>query len=552
MMNVINKVKSVLGIDKKVLEEIPNNPGAKDIDSVYAGSNDKFKSYIPYFLYKPPYGYPRTDLDYSKVMKLAQSPYVWSVIKAIRDRVRGVDWDIVPKDGEELTDELKAKAKEIKQWFENPNGNHQSWVDVQDALINDVLVFDAGVGVKVFDHNNKFRQLFARSGATFLKNPDIYGYMGDRDEIIDTQIDTNWSMDSSRTRQVYDMRYKEHAAYFQYGWTPGSVPVPFGKREVIYLSLNNRTDSVYGRSPVQILYETILLLIYGGRYNLDMYINNNVPQGIISLLGANAEQIKRFRERLDERMLQQDTFDNWRKKNFRIPVVGGKDIADVKFTPWQVPSKELQILEQQQWYQKIVWQTFGVTPDEMGETGDSNRATSNEQARVLKKRAIKPLLQKLAHAWNSQLMPELDDTGKLCFKYNDYDVEEDYRINEVYEKKLNYMTVNEIRELEGLPPIEDGDKLTSVNQGGYSAFGGFNGDDDSQTNNPNDNKPNNTNENNDDKLDDDDSSNNDSANTKTKKEAEDYDIKYKDLEHNLSGFYKNLEKSILDITKDQL
>ena len=30
----------------------------------------------------------------------------------------------------------------------------------------------------------------------------------------------------------YDRLYREHAAFFQYGWTAGARPVPFGKREI--------------------------------------------------------------------------------------------------------------------------------------------------------------------------------------------------------------------------------------------------------------------------------------------------------------------------------
>jgi hypothetical protein len=355
----------------KGLEHVPNNP-SPEVESAYVGSNAKFKAYIPYFLYKPPFGYPRPSLKYMEVKKLANTPYIFGAIKAIRDRIKSMDWDIVPKDGVELTDSLKEKALHIKEWFNNPNGNYESWVDIQDMIVNDMLIYDAGVGVKVFNEQGQMQQFFARAGATFLKNPDIYGYLGNRKDIVD--VDNNLvgrkvqSNDSTVANQ-FKLKYSEEAAYFQYGWTPGVMPVPFGKREIVYVNINPRTDSVYGTSPIGILREIILTLIYGSRYHLDMYINSNIPQGIIGLLGANKEQIRSFRQRMDSNILEEDEFDNWRKKNFKIPIVGGKDIDKVTWTPWQVPSKDMNILSQQQWFQKIVWQCYSEDTEILTENG---------------------------------------------------------------------------------------------------------------------------------------------------------------------------------------
>lgn len=428
--------------------------------SVNVDKSDNFKAYIPYFLYKPPFGYPRTDTDVIRCRKLAQTPYVFSVIKAIRDRVNSVDYDIVyanPKDQNEKNDKERER---IRKFFKNPNGNFESIYDLQSALVRDLLELDAGVVVKVFNRVREFRQIFVRDAGTFLINPNIYGYIGNRDDFVDIPTSYTFVDDESKhNMKVYETLFADKAAYFQYGWTPGSLPVPFGKREVAYVMLNKRSDSIYGRSPVQILTEIVYALIYGGRHNLDYYINNNIPQGIISLLNANESQIKSFRARLQEHLQVKDVdFDNWRRQPYKIPVIN----TESKFTNWQISSKEMEILESQKWYLKLVYKVFGINPDELGDTEDSNRTIANEQSRIIKKRALKPILHALEYMWNNEIMTELDPDGVFRFKYSDYDVEEDYRKNELNVLRMNYMTINEVRQLNGLQPIQDGEAIRGL------------------------------------------------------------------------------------------
>ena len=527
------KIKNFLGFKAAnntkniVIDAKGSSDGFSDID--VKPNQDMFKAYIPNFLYKPPFGYPRQDLDVFHVKQLANTPYVFGVIKAIKDRISAIDWSIDLDKDVEMTPALRKEQKRITQAIENPNGNYDSFNDIQRALVDDILTYDAGVIVKVFNMQQKYSQMFARAGETFLKNPDIHGYLGDRADFVEpTQLDL--TKDTPGTRALYSSQYSNNAAYFQYGWTPGSLPVPFGKREIIYFSLNPRTDSVYGRSPVQVLYETILTLIYGGRYNLDAYINNNVPQGMVQLLNADNNQIKAFRNRLNQKVLENDEFDNYRNKGYYVPIVN----TEAKYIPWQISSKDLEVLEKQKWYQKIVWQCFGVNASEMGETENSNKATDVGQARIIRKRAILPILKMLEYGWNNQLMPELDPSGLFKFHYNNYDIEEDFRKNELYEKKLDYMTINEIRELENLAPIDGGDKLRSTSNPFSSPNFDYN---ESNTNNDNNSGV---------SQEEAEVSSEEQPSTKSKKDK----IKESKLEKKLVGFYSELEKKIKEAAKE--
>lgn len=438
-----------------------------------------FKAYIPNFLYKPPYGMPRR-VNTSQFKELAKNAYVFSVIKTLCDEAVTIDWEIKVKEefnnkeeekeqegveGEADTEDVEEKAEkknyedkinEITKFFRNPNGNDESFEHILRAVITDICEVDAGVIVKVFNRAGELKQIIARDGATFLKNPDIYGYMGDRQDFVAplpdgfTGIALNYGGTPAQTQQQmmrqYDILYRQNAAYFQYGWTAGSMPVPFGKREIIYIMQNPRGDSVYGRSPIEILETIILNLVYGSELNLDFFTNNNMPDGAIQLLGAQQEHIKQFRENWENNFKYTDGLGNKRKRFFSVPIA----TTEVKFTPFQLTSKDMEVLEQQSWFGKILWMCFGVTADEMGFVEDSNRAVATEQAKIFKRKAIRPLLDLIAYHINTQLMPEFfakisagnsevpdfaDVPLEFCF--DTYDIDEDLKKHELWQQQLN-------------------------------------------------------------------------------------------------------------------
>ena len=455
----------------------PDNPPVKEeAASGESKAEDIFKAYIPNFLYKPPFGMPRR-VNTPQLKELAKNPYVFSVIKTLCDEATSIGWEIKVKkefqevnmtkeddEGKELEEgeegetgiDLDEKQKEITKFFDNPNGNEESFNHLLRQLITDICEVDSGVLVKIFNQAGEFQQLFARDGSLFLKNPDIYGYMGNRREFVAPLPDgfTGVGMDVGGTPTVtqqqimkqYSLLFKEDAAYFQYGWTAGSLPVPFGKREICYVMQNPRGDSIYGRSPVEVLMNTILNLIYGIDFNLDFYTNNNMPSGAIQLLGAQQAQIAQFRENFENNFRFEDEFGKKRKKFFKFPISSSK----VEFTPFQMNAKEMDIIAQQEWFTKILWMSFGVNADEMGFTESSNKAVGAEQIKVFKRKAIKPLLQVIQYHINTQIMPEffakkrINMVGELPkfsdvpleFTFDMYDIDEDNRELDKLQKEL--------------------------------------------------------------------------------------------------------------------
>lgn len=427
---------------------------ADDVTSSAAtlpGDNSLFKAFITEGIYKPPFGYPR-PLNTQLIRQLAKTAYIHSIVQTLTDEIATTKWDIKVKEhaAELGAEEPTEQIAKVKEFFLNPNGNEESWEHISRMLVADILELDAGVLVKVYNEKQELKQLFARDGASFLKNPDIFGYYGNRADVIPQYT---YQYDTETRTYKQDLKFKtlddvalvkEQAAYFQYGWTPGSVPVPFGKKEVVYISRNPRTDSVYGRAPIEMIGEILYTLIYGSSYNLDFYTNNNMPEGILSLIGANQTHIDSVRERMDNQIRFKDNLGKWRKKFFKVPITN----TDVKFTPFQLLSKDLEVLQQQQWFVKFAWACFGINAEELGFTEDSNKAVSQTQSKVGIRKGIRPLLKILEYHINTQIMPDLDPSGVLEFCYDEYDPDMELKQLAVYQAKsqLGVMTPEMIAE----------------------------------------------------------------------------------------------------------
>ena len=444
----------------KMFDNILKSVGYEKSNSVVNGSTDIMKSPIPKFLYKPPFGYPR-DGNIPHYRDVAKTPYIFGVIKTLTDEAAGAKWRIKPK--KEFTNEdLEDEIIKVTAFFRNPNGNDESFEHLQKKLVTDLCELDSAVIVKVFNEIGQMTQIFASDGGSFLKNPDIYGYMGNKAEFIHPTEDYY-----SLSPNVFKKNYND-AAYFQYGWATAGNPIPFGKREIIFMSQHPRTDSVYGTSPIGILLNTIYMLIYGQQHNLDYYLNGNLPEGIVHIPGENKDTARALKNQLQSKIKAVDSLDNNVRIGHTYPILTGQDKPS--FIPFTLSAKDMQILEQQKWFIKLVWQVYGVTPDEMGETENSNKAVSQSQTEVHKRKAIKPILQTLSYHYNTQLMPELDETGKLEFVFDEYDMDVEIKKMELYQKQLDIgiKTSKMIAEEEGieLPKLEEDSKDESKEEKG--------------------------------------------------------------------------------------
>ena len=403
------------------------------------------KTTYPVYLYRPPFGYPR-NVNVVFLRNLARNPYVFSVIKSITDQAAETKWLIKPKEGVEMNEELEESQKYITEFFKNPNSDNESFAQLLRKVIPDILTLDSGVFYKVYNLKKELLQLRVIDGGAILKNPDRHGSLANREEIVysDGYFGTEGQASSDTNSKVYKYAldqynaysYKEEAAYFQFAYGINySIPIPYGRRELIYMIENPATDTVYSRtSALQSAVDITLNLIYSSKASLDLFLNANIPSGIIKLADATQEDSEAFQKAFyDQQYSGFDEYGIQRKVNGRLPVVGN---PNVDFIPLNFKSSESQLLEIQQWFTKVLWSCFGVTAEEMGFTEDSNKAVAESQTKTNARKAVKPRLTMIAGYLNDQVLPELPDGDLFEFTFDEFDVGEEKLKAELYTSQI--------------------------------------------------------------------------------------------------------------------
>lgn len=447
------------------------------------------KAFIPRFLYDPPYGYPRYyDLPY--IRYLAQTPYISMVTDTILAELSAIEWDIVPCKGmEELARD--EEILHIKNFFENPNSNPNddfSKVFVQKPM-RDLLELNSAILVKSYNMREELAGIDCYDGATFTKNPNPHGFYDDREDIIhekrigdeERKSDINFAPFDDAP-YLTERQARRQAAYFQYGiYSNMRQPIPFGKQEIIWMEQYPQVDRIYPLSPVMRLRDAIQWLIWAVESDLEYFNDNNVPKGIISLAGIQNEDIISFKEQWTDEQYKLDDIGQRKKNINRVPIVN----REPTFTRIEFSASEMQLIEKQEWYAKLVWASYGVTPTELGYTMDA-KGSANQivQSKVFKKKAINPKLRIMENAYNSMILPEFNysarvkvgnkeiDKQKYRFIFKTFDIDEE-REKAEYNKLLiesGQKTINEIRAEEGLDEVEWGEQPPSQWRGSDNSF----------------------------------------------------------------------------------
>ncbi|MCK4529428.1 phage portal protein, partial [candidate division WOR-3 bacterium] len=236
----------------------------------------------------------------------------------------------------------------------------------------------------------------------------------------------------------------------------GPMPIPFGRREIIWLEKMKRTDEIYGYSPIQVLANSLQMLIWMIESDLEYFNDNNVPKGIIGLDDADSDDIEAFRDQWYNNQRKKDEFGNYKKMMHKVPIVN----KIPKFTRIEFSASEMQLIEKQKWYSKMVWACFGVTATELGYTEDAQgQANQIVQSKVFRKKAINPMLRKLSSHYNKEIVSEFG-YEHLQFKFLIFDIDEERSKYELYtlQTENGLKTINECRNLEGDKPLDWGDE----------------------------------------------------------------------------------------------
>jgi len=237
------------------------------------------------------------------------------------------------------------------------------------------------------------------------------------------------------------------------GWTyepsPGNK-LTFGKDDVILIRYPSFVKPFRGRGTLEGVRETIELDKYAEEWNVNFFFNAARPDAILSTdQKLTEEQIKRIAVQ-------------WDKKFKGIGKRGKLAIleAGLKYQPMQLSQKDMDFIEQQRFSRDKILSIFRVPKPVVAITEDVNRANSEAAQYAFARWTIRPKMKRIVEQLNEFLVPMFGDDLYLDFEDP---VPENVELKvKKYKEALGpsgWMTINEVRKREGLPPIENGDSV---------------------------------------------------------------------------------------------
>ena len=311
--------------------------------------------------------------------------------------------------------EVRRQIEVGGEFLDKPNNNGGSFRTVFWPFMKDVLEIDQGVMFKS-KVDGKLTELYTYDGSSFLISITPHGIL---------------------------------KKYYQYSFRfPVSKPLEFELDEIIFGVFNKVTEfTPYGFSSLQSVQQEVELMIQATRWNKEFFQNNARPDLMITV-PMKEDQMKRFQS-----YWEQSVRGKPHKTLFHN--VEGTDIKFMSMT-----NKDMEWLEGQKWYFHLIFGAYGLSPQEAGFYEESNKSTSESQERVSARNASRPYMDFLAERINMDIFPDLFEVPLVKFRFVPKDDSKDAEEHKQHLEKLRegVYTINEVRAMEGLEPVEWGDE----------------------------------------------------------------------------------------------
>jgi len=397
--------------------------------------------------------------DIVRIRQLETSPAITLPMNIIKTQLAETLWEVRPEEEFKDDEAYKKAANEIADFFDGRfNVNGEAFGSLLCKYAGDMLSIGNGCMEKVWydGKENTIGQLFVRDSGLFTKNIDEFGQLPSSDSKDPAYYQWGGGVMSGVLQRDTDSQYlvEYGVAENTYRYRISQLkPVEFNRKDIMWTDLSPRSYDAYSRglvSDAAILAEISLNALLVNRKS---FRDDEVPEGILAIMGAGQDEVSKV-------------IDYWRAevkgKSHKLPIIGGMD--GVNYTPFRGSMKELQYLESQQWYVKMVWMMFGLNANEVGDIAEVTRPGGTKQFSVdVWRKTTMPLLSKIEHDINRQIMPYLEPyqrmKGGLVFKFKitHPDADDQMRARQDVDLDKGLVTLNQVLVERGEEPVPWGD-----------------------------------------------------------------------------------------------
>lgn len=342
-------------------------------------------------------------------------PVARACIDYLKTKILKLEWEIMPENEEQEYDPNSGRILATKEFFKHPTGERSSYRNFLDAVVEDYLVLGVWAAERMTTRGGQFLGKFNLvDAATIRVIVDEYGRLPEPPEI----------------------------AYVQY--IRGEKTAEMTQDDLLYVNRGNRTNTVYGLSPIESIIIQVETALKSSIYNLKWYDDGNVPEGFGELPEDwPAKQIREFQTYFDAMIAGNPKYQR------RIKMVP----KGFNYTATKKPS-DLAFKELENWLLQQTCAVFGVPPQDLGFTNDINRATADVQRELGQERGMKPIAQMLEEVFTNVVQNDLGFKD-LAFRYVNVDPIDKEQEANIDDKrvKAGIVSVDEIRTRDGLKPI---------------------------------------------------------------------------------------------------
>lgn len=345
-------------------------------------------------------------------------------------------WRASQKD-KKLTAPEQKKAEEITEFILNCGNTSNKWhgdtfEKFMKKLLNDSLEIDQATFEVVRDRAGRPIEFFATDGATY-RIADSYS-----DESKSEAEEINGY--KPYYVQVYNGRVEQEF----YPWE-----LSFGTRNA---STDIRTNG-YGKAELEDMIQTITSILNSDLYNANFFKVGSDPKGIITYSGnINQNTINDFRQQWQAQVAGA-------VNAHKTPIINGDKI---NWIPTHVPNKDMEFAKYQEFLIKIGCAIYIIDPSEIGfpmdGASDGNKGLGGgnnaEKLKYSKDKGLKPLLKDIQGWLNTHIVSELDPEFELRFVGIDDEEDKVAELDSKVKQVTNYKTVNEVRAMDNLDPLD--------------------------------------------------------------------------------------------------
>lgn len=240
--------------------------------------------------------------------------------------------------------------------------------------------------------------------------------------------------------EVFIKRYKFMKA--------DGTTIDFEKEDVIHFKYPDPLSQYFGLSPIKSASRRIQTEEHATQYQRDFFLNSARPDALIKNKSGtlSAQQTDDLRE-------------GWNKKykglknSNKVAVLHG----DLEYQQISISQREMDYIESMKFTRDDILAAFKVPKPIVAIVDDVNRANSETAMFIFLSETIKPEVARIVEKINEELViPDFGDEFYVDFE--DPTPENRELVLKEYTEGLaaNYLLINEVRQKEGLPPVNGG------------------------------------------------------------------------------------------------